>query len=91
MGVICVLLGIITILGFVTLGALTANALVDYWVNLTKAVVSLANVSTTTMMVTVISVFAIIGLLIGLNLIMNGLTYSKVSKIYRMARRKAKQ
>ena len=30
-----------------------------------------------------------IGLLIGLNLIMHGLTYNKVSKMYKMAKRKA--
>ena len=91
MGVICILLGIITLLGFITLGALAANALLDFWVALTKAMEALSGISTTTMMITVISVFSFIGLLIGLNLIMNGLIYNKVSKMYRMARRKSKQ
>lgn len=91
MGVICILLGIITILCFVTMGALAANALLDFWVNLTKAMDVLSGISTTQMMIVVISVFTIIGLFIGLNLIMNGLTYNKVSKMYRMAKRKARQ
>ncbi len=89
MGVICVLLGIITFLGFTGLGALAANALIDYKVTLSANITALAKISNTSVMVGIICVFAFVGLLIGLNLIMNGLIYNKVSKMYRMARRKA--
>ena len=86
MGVICILLGIITFLGFTGLGALAANAVLDYKVALSAAFVALEKVSNTTMIIVIVAAFAFIGLLIGLNLIMNGLTYNKVSKLYRMAR-----
>lgn len=86
MGVICILLGIITFLGFTGLGALTANALIDYKEALSATFIALQNWSNTTMIIVIVAVFAFIGLLIGLNLIMNGLTYNKVGKLYRMAR-----
>ena len=86
MGVICILLGIISFLGFTGLGALAANAALDYKVALSTAIVSLQKVSNTTMVVVIVSAFAFIGLLICLNLVMHGLTYSKISKLYRMAR-----
>ncbi len=89
MGVICILLGIITFLGLTGLGALAANALIEAKVALSQSLTTLASMSNTTIMVVVICVCAFIGLLIGLNLIMHGLTYNKVSKMYKMAKRKA--
>ena len=88
MGIICILLGIITFFCFTGIGAILANMLVEYKNTLAMAVTSLSTVSNTSMMIVVVGFFALIGLLIGLNLIMHGLTYNKVSKFQSLMKRK---
>lgn len=87
MGVICILLGIITFLGFTGAGALIANTLIDYKITWSRTLTSLSSISNASVLIGVISFFAFIGLLIGLNLVMQGLTYNRLSKLYRMANR----
>lgn len=88
MGVISILLGIITFFCFTGIGAILGNALVKYKNTLAMAVTSLETISNTTLLVCVTGIFAFIGLLIGVNLIMHGLTYNKVSKVYNLLKRR---
>ena len=88
MGVISILLGIITFFCFTGAGAILANALIDYKNTLAMSVTSLETVSNTSLLIGVVGLFAFIGLLIGMNLIMHGLTYNKVSKIQTQLRRR---
>lgn len=83
MGTICILLGIITIIVSIALGAYTANALLGFKTLLGASLEFVNQLSDTGLIVAVIAVFGIIGLLIGLNLIMNGLIYNKTCKISR--------
>lgn len=80
MGVISILLGIITFFCFTGAGAILANVLIDYKTTLAMAITSLETVSNTSLMVGVVAIFAVLGLLIGMNLIMHGLTYNKITK-----------
>ena len=88
MGIICILLGIITFFCFTGAGAILSNVLVDYKTTLAMSVTSLDTVSNTSLVVAVVGIFALIGLLIGMNLIMHGLTYNKVSKVYSLLKRR---
>ena len=88
MGIICILLGIITFFCFTGLGAILANMLVEYKNTLALAVTSLSKVSNTSMMIVVVGFFALIGLLVGMNLVMHGLTYNKITKFQAMMKRK---
>ena len=81
MGVICILLGIITFFCFTGVGAILGNAVVEYKTTLTMAVTSLSTVSNASLLVAVVGFFAFIGLLIGMNLIMHGLTYNMICKM----------
>ena len=88
MGVICILLGIITFFCFTGVGAILANMLIEYKTTLSMAVTSLSTVSNTSLMIGLVGLFAFIGLLIGMNLVMHGLTYNKVSKALSQLKRK---
>ena len=88
MGVISILLGIITFFFFTGVGAILANVLVDYKTTLAMAITSLKTVSDTSLMVGVVGMFAFIGLLIGVSMIMHGLTYNKVAKMQSHLRRR---
>ena len=88
MGVISILLGIIAFIAFTGAGAILGNELVSLKTTFSMSLTTLANVSNTSIMVGVIGLFGFIGLLIGINLIVTGLNYSKVSKLYRRLRRK---
>ena len=88
MGVISILLGIITFFFFTGVGAILANVLVDYKTTLAMAITSLNTVSNTALIVVVVGCFAFIGLLAGLNLILHGMTYNKLSKMVNDLRRK---
>lgn len=81
MGVISILLGIITFFCFTGIGAILANTLVEYKNTLSMAILSLKTVSDSTLMIGVVGFFAFIGLLIGMNLIMHGLTYNRIAKL----------
>lgn len=82
MGTICILLGLIIFLGFVFIGFIAANSLAPLVASLSGSLVSMS-ISNTELYVIVVGIFAFIGLLICLNLVMHGLTYSKVCKLAR--------
>ncbi len=87
MGVISILLGIITFFFFTGIGAIIANLLVDYKTTLALSITSLNTVSNAAMMAVVVGFFVFIGLLVGMNLIMHGLTYNKLSNLSNDIRR----
>ena len=88
MGIVSILLGIITFFLFTGVGAILANALVEYKNTLAMAVTSLATVSNASLMAGVVGFFAFIGLLIGVGLIMHGLTYNRIAKLHNQLKRK---
>ena len=88
MGVISILLGFIAFFGFTGAGAILANRALEWKAILSLQFTSLNNTSNTTIVAVIVGVFAFIGLLIGMNLIMQGLTYLKVSKIQTHLRRR---
>ena len=88
MGIVCILLGIITFFCFTGAGAIIANALVEYKNTLAMALTSLKTVSDTSMMIGIVAIFAMFGLLIGLNLVMHGLTFNKIVKMQRSMKRR---
>ena len=88
MGVISILLGIITFFCFTGVGAIIANGVVEYKNTLAMAVTSLETVSNTTLLIGVVGFFAFIGLLIGMNLVMHGLTYNKIAKLQSQIKRR---
>lgn len=81
MGVISILLGIIAFIAFTGAGAILGNSFVESYAGLAKSFTSMGNISNTGIMIAFIAVFGFIGLLVGMNLIMHGLTYRKVCKI----------
>ena len=81
MGIVSILLGAITFFCFTGAGAIIANALLEQKQTLSMAITSLKTVSDTSLMVGVVGLFAFIGLLIGLSLIMHGLTYNRIAKL----------
>ena len=86
MGVISILLGVIAFFLFTGAGAILANAVVEAKAVLALSLSSLESVSNTSLMVGIVGFFAFIGLLIGMNLIMHGLTYNKVAKLLKARR-----
>ena len=88
MGIVCIMLGIITFFCFTGVGAILANALVEQKQTLSMAITSLRTVSDTSLMVGIVGIFAFLGLLIGLNLIMNGLTYNRIIKVHNHVKRR---
>ena len=81
MGIVSILLGAITFFGFTVAGAIIANNLVEQKQVLSMAITSLKTVSDTSLMVGVVGLFAFIGLLIGVSMIMHGLTYNRIAKL----------
>lgn len=77
MGIISILLGIVTFICFTGGGAIIATKVKDLKVEYTANIVSLETVSNTGLVAVIIAVFAFIGLLIGMNLIMHGVNYRK--------------
>ncbi|MBR1820207.1 MAG: hypothetical protein IJ769_01150 [Clostridia bacterium] len=88
MGVISILLGFISFFLFTGAGAILANALIEGKAVLALSFSSLESISNTSLMIGVVGFFAFIGLLIGMNLIMHGLTYNKIAKIQTYLRRR---
>lgn len=77
MGIFSIILGFITFVGFIFGGIRVGNILSVLKEDLAKSVVSLNTVSSTALVIIAVIVFAFIGLLIGMNLIMHGMTYRK--------------
>lgn len=87
MGIISILLGIISFIVFTGAGAILGNELVSLKTTFSMSLTSLASISNASIMVGVIGMFAFIGLLICVSLVMQGLTYNKVVKLQRKLRR----
>ncbi len=75
MGVISILLGLIAFFGFTAAGAITASYIEKTLTRLSTSLTVLQNTATTTISAVTIGVFAFIGLLICVNLVMHGLIY----------------
>ena len=88
MGVISILLGFISFFLFTGAGAILANAIVEAKAVLALSLSSLENIPNASLMAGIVGFFAFIGLLIGMNLIMHGLTYNKVAKMQTHLRRR---
>ena len=88
MGIVSILLGAITFFSFTGVGAILANTLVEQKQTLSIAITSLKTVSDTSLMVGVVGIFAFIGLLIGVSLIMHGLTYNRIAKLQNQIKRR---
>ena len=88
MGVISILLGIIAFFCFTGAGAIVAVKLVDYKALLSLMLTDLANIPNSSLIALVVGIFTFIGLLIGVSLIMQGLTYNKVCKMQTQLRRR---
>ena len=88
MGIVSILLGVITFFCFTGAGAILANTIVEQKQTLSMAITSLRTVSDTSLMVGVVGLFAFIGLLIGLSLIMHGLTYNRIAKLSNQLKRR---
>lgn len=87
MGTISILLGIITFFLFTGAGAILSNMAISYSV-FDQPLTEFLHIPPTTLMVGVIALFAFIGLLIGMNLIMLGINHNKLSKIQRQLKRR---
>ena len=88
MGIVSILLGAITFFLFTGAGAILANTLVEQKQTLSIAITSLKTISDTSLMVGVVGLFAFIGLLIGVSLIMHGLTYNRIAKLHNEIKRR---
>ena len=88
MGVISILLGIIAFIGLTGTGAILGNQIVNYKANVAMKLTGLGleNISDTGIMVGFVCVFGVIGLLICVNMVMQGLTYNKIVKIQKRIR-----
>ena len=85
MGSISILLGIITFFLFTGAGAVLSNMAISYTV-FDQPLPAFLKIPPTTLMIGVICLFAFIGLLIGLSLVMAGANYNKLSKLQRQIR-----
>lgn len=88
MGVISILLGFIAFFLFTGAGAILANAIVEAKAVLALSLSSLENIPNASLIAGVVGFFAFVGLLVGMNLIMHGLTYNKVAKMQSHLRRR---
>ena len=88
MGIISIMLGIIAFIGFTGAGAVVANRVIELKASFAMTLTTLNSISNTSVMIGVTAVFAFVGLLLGISLIMLGLNYNKLSKIQRRLRNK---
>ncbi len=78
MGTICILLGLIIFCIFTLGGCFAATRIVEMYTRM------FALPNQNMVIGLIIAVFAMVGFLICLSLVMHGLTYNKVSKLYRL-------
>lgn len=88
MGVISILLGIIAFLVFTGAGIILANTIVEYKTLLSASITSLSSVSNTALVAVVVGIFAFIGLLVCVNLVMGGMNYNKLRRIQKSIKRR---
>ena len=86
MGIVSILLGIITFIGFTGAGAVLGNTFIGWKTSFAAHFTTLNDISNTGILVAFIAVFGFIGLLIMVSLIMQGITYNKVVKIQKRIR-----
>ena len=87
MGVISILLGIIAFICFTGAGAVLGNVYISSFKTLARTFVSMQSpLSDSTVMIAFIGVFGFIGLLICINMVMQGLTYNKLCRIQKRIR-----
>ena len=87
MGVISILLGIIAFIVFTGAGAILGNVYIQSFKTLAQTFVSMQSpLSDSTVMIAFIGVFGFIGLLICINMVMQGLTYNKLCRIQKRIR-----
>ena len=77
MGTICILLGLILFIGCIGGGFFAANAVLSNQIYMTM----LGITSSTTVYIAVVGLFALVGLLMCLSLVMNGLIYNRLNKL----------
>lgn len=88
MGVISILLGIIAFIGFLGAGAVMGNVFIRSFKTLAQTFVSMQQpLSDSAIMIAFIGIFGFIGLLICVNMVMQGLTYNKICKIQKRIRK----
>ena len=83
MGTICILLGLILLIAFTGVGFFVSNLIISN--ELYMSLLALQNVST--VYLAVVGLFAFVGLLICLNLVMHGLNSNKLSKLQAQVKR----
>lgn len=83
MGIISILLGIIAFICSLGAGAAVANVCVEFMTAYASAFRGSTIPSGPTVVVGIVGIFGFIGLLIGMGLIMLGMTYNKVSNLER--------
>ena len=84
MGTICIFLGIIFLIVFTAGGVLLSNSILAN--SLYMSLLGMSSVSS--IYLVVVGACFVIGLLICLNLVMHGLTYNKVCKVYAKLKKK---
>ena len=88
MGTICILLGIICLIGCAAGGFLVSNSILSNSTYL--SLLGMKAISSTQVYLIVVSICTVIGLLLCLNLVMHGLTYNKLCKTYALLKKKGK-
>ena len=83
MGTICILLGLIFLIGLTGFGFFASNAILSNQFYMSMLAVKDAS----TVYIVIVGVCFLIGLLICLSLVMNGLTYNRVCKNNAMLKR----
>ena len=84
MGTICILLGLILLIGCTGVGFFASNAVVS-----NELYMSLLGMSNASMVyVAIVGLCALIGLLVCLSLVMNGLTYNRLGKLMAMHKKR---
>lgn len=91
MGTVCIMLGIISIILFTGAGFFLAGQIANISLMGQTLLEMLKIQSSTPVYIGVTAVFFVIGLFIGLNLIMNGLTYNNTLKIKKLVKVAAKR
>ena len=84
MGTICILLGLILLIGCTGAGFFASNAVVSN--ELYMSLLGMSNVSM--VYVVIVGLCVLVGLLICLSLVMNGLTYNRLGKLIAMHKKR---
>ena len=86
MGTICIFLGIIFLIAFTAGGVLLSNSILAN--SLYLSLLGMSNTPSSTIYLIVTGACFVIGFLICMNLVMHGLTYNKLGKVYAKLKKK---